>query len=224
MLGDLIRALRRTNVIPEMFGQVVEMLEIGQWMFSQASEVLMRETDWHAVADELYAKDRQINKIEQRLRERIVMHLAAGSKADLSACLMLMSVVKDAERIGDYCKNIFEVGKFYEREYAHPEYAGPLQQIRDSVTPLFQQAEKAFMKEDGALASKVMTEGAKLRQKCDLIIQQLLTAQGKIPSDEAVAYVLLSRFYKRVSAHLANIATSVISPVPMLDYLDERSN
>ncbi len=65
MLGDLIRALRRTNVVPEMFGQVVEMLEIGKWMFLQASEVLIRETDWHGVADELYAKDRQINKIDR---------------------------------------------------------------------------------------------------------------------------------------------------------------
>jgi phosphate uptake regulator len=40
----------------------------------------------------------------------------------------------------------------------------------------------------------------------------------QLAADEAVAYVLLSRFYKRVSAHLANIATSVVSPVPMLDY------
>ena len=223
MLRELLHALRRSNAIPEMFNQVAEMLEIGQWMFLQASEVLIRETDWHGVSDELYSKDRQINKIEQEIRERIVTHLVAGSKADLSACLMLMSVVKDAERIGDYCKNIFEVGKFYEREYAHPEYAGPLQQIRDSVTPMFAQAKQAFLTEDAALASKVMTEGSKDRQKCDLLIQQLLTAQGKLPSDEAVAYVLLSRFYKRVSAHLANIATSVISPVPMLDYLDERS-
>jgi phosphate uptake regulator len=30
--------------------------------------------------------------------------------------------------------------------------------------------------------------------------------------------VLLARFYKRVAAHLGNIASSVVSPVPMIDY------
>jgi phosphate uptake regulator len=33
-----------------------------------------------------------------------------------------------------------------------------------------------------------------------------------------VAYVLLARHYKRVAAHLSNIATSVVSPVPLLDF------
>ena len=37
-------------------------------------------------------------------------------------------------------------------------------------------------------------------------------------ADEAVAYVLLARFYKQVAAHLGNIASSVVSPVPLMDY------
>ena len=30
---------------------------------------------------------------------------------DVPACLVLMSVVKDAERIGDYCKNVLDAAK-----------------------------------------------------------------------------------------------------------------
>jgi phosphate uptake regulator len=35
----------------------------------------------------------------------------------VAACLALMSVAKDAERIGDYCKNVFEVGQFYKEDF-----------------------------------------------------------------------------------------------------------
>ena len=31
--------------------------------------------------------------------------------------LALISVAKDAERIGDYCKNLFEVGRFYDEGF-----------------------------------------------------------------------------------------------------------
>ena len=113
MLKELLAALKGTDALSEMISRVGEMIEAGKWMFERAAEALAREADWETTADELYARDRQINEIEQNVRERIVTHLSLGHQADLSACLVLMSVVKDAERIGDYGKNIFEIGKFF---------------------------------------------------------------------------------------------------------------
>jgi len=218
MLKEIFQALRGKDVLVEMIGQVGQMLDIGQWMFDKASEVLMRQSEWETVADELYARDRQINEIEQTVRERIITHLSLGHQADLSACLVLMSVVKDAERIGDYGKNIFEVGKFYRNAFTHRQYAAPLEEIRGSVRPLFAQAKGAFLQADKNLARVVLEDARGLTKSCDLIIQQLLSVHEQIAPNEAVAYVLMARFYKRVTAHLANISTSVVSPVPMLDY------
>jgi len=222
MLQELLNALKGTDALGEMISQFGQMLRAGRWMFEQSSSVLMRTADWSAIAEQLYARDRQINQIEQQVREQIITHLSLGNQADLSACLVLMSVVKDAERIGDYCKNIFEVGKFYEREYAHPQYAKPLEQVRSAVGPLFDQAERAFTNADRPSARKLLDAAGSLTRTCDVLIHQLLASEDqKMPADEAVAYVLLARFYKRVAAHLGNIASSVISPVPLIDYRTE---
>jgi phosphate transport system protein len=218
MLRQILNALRAKDVLGEMIAQVGQMLQAGRWMFCKSSEVLLRQVDWHGVADELYARDREINHIEQNVRERIVTHLSVGNQADLSACLALMSVVKDAERIGDYCKNIFEVGKFYERAYTHPQYAKPLEEVRTAIGELFPRAERAFVDADRAGARKVLDVAGSLTKTCDVLIQQLLSSGEQAPADESVAYVLLARFYKRVAAHLGNIASSVISPVPLIDY------
>ncbi len=224
MWRELWRALRGTDALAEMTAGLGEMLDIGRWMFEQASRVLARSANWNELADKLYAEDRRINQTERRIRERIVAHLTTTGSADLAPCLVLMSVVKDAERIGDYCKNIFEVGKLYTREYTHPEFANPLDEIRTGVLPLFAQAKQAFMSGDRSLANEVLTKADTYVQNCEQIVRQLLSVHESIAPDEAVAYVLLARFYKRVAAHLSNIATSVVSPVPMLDFKPGKKN
>ena len=218
MLKEILSALRGRDVLAEMITKLGEMLEAGEWMFEQASEVLMREIDWSSVSDPLYARDKQINEIERGIRERIITHLSVGHQEDLGACLVLMSVVKDAERIGDYCKNLFEVARFYQREYTRTEYAEPLAEIRAAVKPLFAASRQAFTEADSKGAYSILGQASTITKRCDQLIRQLLSVHDQIAPDEAVAYVLLSRFYKRVAAHLANIATSVVSPVPMLDY------
>lgn len=224
MLKEILKALKRTDVLSEMVAGVGEMIGAGKWMFERASEALMKRTQWDAMAGDLYARDRQINQTEQNIRERIVTHLSVGHPADLSACLALMNVVKDAERIGDYCKNIFEIAKFYRHEFTHPEYSVTLEDIRKKVLPLFDDANNAFVNGDSELAYRILDVASTARGRCDVIIRQLLSVHETLAPDEAVAYVLLARFYKRVAAHLANIATSVVSPVPMIDYRGKMPN
>jgi len=218
MLRELLNALKKTDPLGRMIGEVGQMLRAGRWMFGKSSQVLLRTARWEAVADELYARDRQINRTEQKVREEIITHLSLGNQADLCACLVLMSVVKDAERIGDYCKNIFEVGKLFDREYTCPQFARPLEEVREAVEPLFLQTAKAFIDADRALARNVVNSAGSVTRTCDVLIHQFLSTDLQMHADEAVAYVLLARFYKRVAAHLGNLASSVVSPVPMIDY------
>ncbi len=220
MLKELINAFRRKDILDELTGRVGEMLDAGLWMFEKASDVLMRESDWNEQADPLYQRDQEINRIEREIREKIVTHLTVSATVpgDALPCLMLMNVVKDAERIGDYCKNIFEVGKFYVEPFEHQEFWQPLKGIRDDVAGLFPHAREAFIEDDSSVAKRAIARCRDIGQQSDMIIQQLLKLHDNIHADEAVAYVLLARHYKRVAAHLSNIATSVVSPVPMLDF------
>ncbi len=218
MFREILDALRRTDALGEMISELAEMLQTGKWMFQKASDALLRKSDWQQATDELYARDRTINQTEQHIRERIVTHLSVGHKQDIAACLVLMSVVKDAERIGDYCKNIFEVARFYTNECSNQQFFLPLTDIREKVWPLFDQVEHAFVTADTNQARNALTHVTAINGTCDTLIVQLLTMDANMPPDEAVAYVLLARFYKRVAAHLGNIATGVVSPLPMLDY------
>ena len=221
MLRELLSAWRGKDALGQMFDEFDRMLGETHWMFQQAVEVFFSRVDWQAVQDPLYERDKAVNRLEQSIRAQIVKHLTIRPDANLAACLVLMSVVKDAERIGDYCKNIFEVGKFYTREFTSRRYLEPLETIRSQTEDLFQLTKEAFGQGDMDKARQVIQVFGRMGKECDLLIRQLLRERDSIPTDEAVAYSLLARHLKRIGAHLSNIATAVVAPVHRLDYVDE---
>ena len=102
MLGQLIAALKTgDNKLDEAFEQFLQMIVASEWMFGQANDVLRGKKAQGDVGDALYAKDQEINRLLRSIRANILTHLSVQRNADIAGCLALMSVAKDAERIGD---------------------------------------------------------------------------------------------------------------------------
>jgi len=229
MFREIIQALRKQDTLSEMISFFGEMLEIGHSIFKQGIEVATHDIPADQYRDELFTRDRKINKLERAIREKIVCHLATGHEGDTGLCLVLMSVVKDAERIGDYCKNLFEIGDQFKGSYKQAGYTVPLADLAVKIDNLFPQVQQTFAAEEKKLSLAAVEESIVIRSQCDLLLKQLLTPGGITQPDEAAALALRARYIKRIAAHLGNIATSVGNPIPMLDYqnqkpLDEPNN
>ena len=87
----------------------IEMLEDGRHIFDAASNALLGGTDAEAIREDLFATDARINRTEQQIRRLIVVHGTVHGAQSFPALLVMMSLAKDAERIGDYAKNIFDL-------------------------------------------------------------------------------------------------------------------
>jgi phosphate uptake regulator len=194
------------------------MLEHAQWMFVRANEVLRRKVSADEVRDPIYNRDHEINDLLRSIRGKIVRHLTINPGIDVAACLALMSVAKDAERIGDYCKNVFEVGRFYKEDFQVPRYHEPLEEVRGRVESLFDEVKAAFLGSDVGAAKAVLKSADAIGDECDRVIEQLLGDEASCQTHEVVAYSLLARHYKRVSSHLSNVATAVLGKVEELDF------
>ena len=218
MFKQLFSALKSSDVLDQAFSQFAEMLDHAQWMFLRANEVLQRQSAPDDLKDSLYRRDKSINELLRSIRRKIVRHLTINPGGDVAASLALMSVAKDAERIGDYCKNVFEVGRFYKEDFHVAKYHEPLQGVCDHVEDLFETVRRAFRESDAALATTAMKTADEIGDDCDRVIEDLLGDTASIKTHEAVAYSLLARHYKRVSSHLANIATAVLGRVEDLDF------
>lgn len=220
MFKALLAALsgQTGDTLDRAFSQLVEMLDHGLWMFIRANEVLRREVPADEVQDSLYRRDQSINELERSIRRKILRHLVMNPGEDVAACLALMSIVKDAERIGDYCKNVFEVGRFYKEGFHVPEYHDALEDVQGDTRELFTAVTTAIRTDDVALAKQAIETSRAITGRCDDIIEKLLRDDTQTQTHEAVAYSLLSRHYKRVAGHLENIATAVLGQLDELDF------
>ena len=218
MFKQIIDAFRKTDEMGRLCELFAEMLDDGLWLFQQALPLARGQGDPEAGRDDFYARDKHINALEREIRRRIVIHLVAGNEQDVGFSLVLMSVIKDAERIGDYGKNVRQIGEVYRGRYTRAAYVSSLDAIAEGIAELFPQVRRAFLEGSKTPAKRAVERSILLRGQCDMLINQLLTPGGDVPGDESAALALRTRYFKRIAAHLGNIATSVTNPVPMLDY------
>ncbi|MEE9132416.1 MAG: PhoU domain-containing protein, partial [Gemmatimonadota bacterium] len=116
MLHELLSIFRSDKPLASMGRNFAQMLRLTYEMTVEAGDIYFGETASPDERTQIYKRDVQVNKLERTIRKQVIAHLSlAGSSASLPYCLLLMSLVKDVERLGDYAKNLSEV-----REY-HPD-------------------------------------------------------------------------------------------------------
>ena len=219
MLGRLIKAWKSRDLLNRIYDEFVKMLEDCEWMFNTASSLLFEGESLKGASRELFDRDIRVNKKERKIRKQLVEHLTINPEGDVPACLLLMSVVKDAERVGDYCKNMFDVRELLGESCGGDEFVTRLKTIAGELAEMFRQTHEAFLESDREKAFAVTESKQDMARRCDEILEMLVTTD--LPAKQAVCLALTSRFLKRINSHLGNIASTVIMPLHKIDYFDE---
>lgn len=221
--GSLLDVFKADNWSNELVGMIGEMLEKSHGMYTYATGVLIEGDEDVDPQARIYDVDKKINKLERRIRRRIVSHLSMrGSRADIPSALIFMNAVKDGERIGDYIKNLHEVNAMMPADVDRNLYKEKLGAISAEISDMFDNTRQAFEESDEELAGKVIKKAKKRGREFEALIREI-TVSG-VDASNAVCLVLMLRFYKRIVAHMGNIASTVVMPVDLIDYYDESEN
>jgi phosphate transport system protein len=220
---SILDLFKEDNWSNDLVDMIKEMLDLSSDMFDYTINVLVQGAPDDDPQHMLYNRDKRINKLERKIRRRVVSHLSVrGSRAEVPSALIFMNVVKDAERIGDYVKNLHEVNDMMaegsDRAIYQEHIAGPAA----IITELFQQTRQAFLDSDEEMAGKVIKKAKAQGREYEDSIRKITTSD--LGTNEAVCLVLILRFFKRVVAHMSNIASTVVMPVDMIDFYDEPEN
>ncbi len=220
MFKNLLQFWKGKDFLHQVLEEFKKMLDDTQTMFISVCKRLIDNNQEPGLKDKIYSIDKQVNDLQKDIRKRVVEHLSIQPSVDVSTCLLLMSVVKDAERLGDYAKNLYEVTTLMEKPLNKGKYQELFSSIEDEILELFKETTKAFIESDETKAAETWKHKIKINKRCDHIIEKL--AKSRLSVNEAVCFTLMARHFKRISSHLTNIATSVILPLTDLDYFDEK--
>ncbi|MEE8413037.1 MAG: PhoU domain-containing protein, partial [Dehalococcoidales bacterium] len=172
-----------------------DMLSGDEFLFTEAWEVLKGQRVIEEMKQDFYGKDKAINEYEHEIRRILLEHLTLRPISDVPGSLAMMSLVKDAERIGDYAKNIFEVGVMMEGRGKDMKYMKRLSSIQAKIAENFPTLKSAFLTSDEPAAKKILQAYAPIKADLNKLLQDLFNEQ--LSTREAVATALLSRYLKR---------------------------
>ena len=221
MLHELIQMWKKIGLLEKALKNFLKMIDSAEQMFACSVDALFDPAQITDARDLIYKKDVKVNKKQRKIRKELVEHLAVNPRADAPACLILMSVIKDVERAGDYCKNLLEVADMAKQPIAQSKYASDLREMAADVAGSFALTRKAFAEEDHSLASQLIVQETKLAKRGDATIEKVAD-DDELDANQAVCLALAFRFLKRVDAHLGNVASSVVMPLHKIDYFDEK--
>ena len=221
--GSILDLFRKDNWSNELVDMIMEMLDLGAAMFDYTIGVLVQGNPDNDPQHMLYNRDQRINKLERRIRRRVVSHLSVkGSRAEVPSALIFMNVVKDGERIGDYIKNLHEVSEMIPGKSDQKIYQDHLAAPAAAIAELFTRTRQAFLDSDEETAGKVIKKAKSEGRKHEDAIRTIHASN--MDTQDAVCLVLTLRFFKRVAAHMSNIASTVVMPVDLIDFYDEPDN
>ncbi|MEE9391557.1 MAG: PhoU domain-containing protein [Planctomycetota bacterium] len=201
-----------------MLERFAEMISNGRHMFDLASNAVMGGADAEVVRSDLFETDKKINHGEQQLRRDLVVHATVHGSSTFPTCLVLMSIAKDAERIGDYCKNLYDIAERRPLRRDDPDY-DEFKAIKEETSTLLGELLSVYVSQDETAAKTFLLKAEKVEDRCDRYVDHLVRTEG---GSVRVVQALGARHMKRIAAHAKNIVTSVVMPIDKLDYFDEH--
>jgi len=217
MLKEMIILWKSKGLMRKVVEEFGEMLNDDGYIFSQAWRAFENSELAEELTKPVHDRDRAVNEREREIRRMLLEHLAMTGGQDSSGCLVMMSLVKDAERIGDYSKNIFDLALLLDKSAPQMKYFGRFSELQGKLGFHLKNVQKAFLGEDELLAQKILDDYAPLKEECSKLLEDLFA--DELPTREAVATTLLSRYFKRINSHVSNIASGLVYPLDQIDFV-----
>ena len=208
-----------TDLLDSIDAKLSEMLTNSMHAYDITMNCLLGDTNLETVRDDLYNTDKAINELHREVRREMIIHSAVNSRnLDIPLLLSYMTMSKDIERIGDYCKNLFEIAETG-NSFAKGDDLDTYMELKNDIGKLIVYLQSCLNLDDESKVQDLITLGSSLNNDLDEKITALLEDKEKI--QYPVATPLFYRYLKRIVSHIINAATAIIMPTDQIDYLDE---
>jgi len=216
MFERLFRPAARSPLIEAAFRDMATMLDQAERMLGLALSALLEGRPLEVDLDVL---DDVVDEGERSVRRSVLEHLSFDPSRDLVASLVLVSMVQDAERLGDFARGIPELVPLARHPRSGP-FCDELGALGRRLLPLFALTKQAFDEDDPDKGRQVMATASEL--KAAFLDYTRRVAESDLTADMAVVYSGAARSLRRVGAHLSNIASSVVQPYDRIRHGDEE--
>ncbi len=220
LFKDVINLWKADDLLSQAWDDSHDMLNLSHEIFQQALTYLQNGENIDTLKA-LKKRDKEINEFQRNVRRKVLTHYAVEQDtSDMADGLILINMVVDIERIGDYCKNILDLAINHDQSINSSEISEDLYLVEEEVKSRFEKTLEAIQLQDEEIALSLM-EGYReqMTGKSDDIVNGVLRNELNFGSGSRTAAIALyARYLKRIGAHLKNISTTLVNPFDAIGY------
>lgn len=217
---DLVTIWNSEDSLSQAWTSSNEMLHLSHEMFTDSINAL-RSGEKNKVIKSIKLRDEEINQYHRDIRKKVVTYYSVSKDVtNINSGLVLINMVVDIERVGDYTKNILDLAKYYPKKLRSEKISEDLRIIEQAVIERFQNTVKAVEEMDEIAAKELIKSyRSDLGKLSDNLVASSISGDLKIGEEHmASSMVLYARYLKRIGAHLKNITSVVINPFESIGY------
>ncbi len=218
MLKELFAIFKKDTLLDRAYKRSYHMVDITWDMFVKAKKSL-REMDINELDINIHDQDIEVNKYLREVRRNVLSHLTVAGTDDLYSGLILVSIIIDVERVGDYTKNIVDMAMNHPAKLHGGMFEEDLKRVEAAVEDTFRRVRKTIETADAQDAETLLDDYQWVNRLCDQhVIDYIKGSDKNISSSDAVSLALYYRYLKRINSHLRNVATSVVNPFDQIGF------
>ena len=217
---DIVKLWGSGDLLSQAWDESYKMMMLSNEIFTQAIKYL-REGENKDTIKALKKRDIEINIFQRDVRRKVVTHYAVSQDInDLPNGLVLLNMVVDVERVGDYTKNILDLALNHSNMIKSEEFSEDLYQVEQEVISRFSKTLEAIHTQDADVARSMMVSYKEtLTSVSDNIVNGCISGEITLGDEsKTVSLALYARYLKRIGAHLKNITTVLVNPFDAVGY------
>ena len=217
---NLVNIWKSEDSLSQAWASSNEMLTLSHVMFTDAIGAL-RSGEKNKVIKSIKQRDTDINKYQRDIRKKVVTYYSISKDVtNLDSGLVLINMVVDIERIGDYTKNILDLAKHHPKKFVSEKISDDLRVVEKAVIERFKNTIKAVEEMDEEVAKELIKSyRSDLGKLSDNLVASSISGKLQIGVEhKASSMVLYARYLKRIGAHLKNITSVVVNPFESIGY------
>ena len=153
---EILNLWKSENLLSQAWDETSEMMILSHEMFEEAIYNLRKGVKRKKLV-KLKKRDKEINNYQKEVRKKVVTHFSVSKNInEIPSGMVLLSIIIDVERLGDYTKNILDLAINYEEKIISEKLLEELRDIELIVEKRFKKTLKAISMQSEDRANMLM--------------------------------------------------------------------
>jgi len=220
LFDDIIKIWKSDSLLSQAWEDSISMLNLSHAVFLKSLDSF-NSNDSKEEVKALKREDKKINDYQMTVRRKVLTHFSLETNSrQVPNGLILVDMVVDIERIGDYCKNISDLTIMNQDPIDYGSLSDEVTSMEHEVKSRFSSTIKVIENQDEDLA-RTLIENYKqmVSSVSDKIVEGIVRGDVMLDNhSHSATLVLYSRYLKRIGAHLKNITSTVVNAYDRIGY------